>query len=88
LQNYPPPNHETKNTLFPAHREKPAVILEYSALVGCTLAEFLNQFLDDFLVCQFSDPDNREVDEERLRQLGPPTDFHIVESTEIYFYSS
>jgi hypothetical protein len=29
-----------------------------------------------------------EVDEERLRELGPATDFHLVESAEIHFYSS
>jgi hypothetical protein len=29
-----------------------------------------------------------EVDEGRLRELGPPPDFHIIGSTEIYFYSS
>jgi len=28
-----------------------------------------------------------EVDEERLRQLGPSTDCHIVGNAEIYFYS-
>lgn len=29
-----------------------------------------------------------EVDEKRLRELGPATDFNRVGSTEIYFYSS
>ncbi len=29
-----------------------------------------------------------EVDEKRLHQLGPATDFNRVGSTEIYFYSS
>jgi hypothetical protein len=29
----------------------------------------------------------REVDEERLCELGPPPDFHIIGSTEICFYS-
>ena len=29
-----------------------------------------------------------EVDEERLRELGPATDFNRVGNTEIYFYSS
>jgi hypothetical protein len=29
-----------------------------------------------------------EVDEERLRGLGPATDVHLVESAEIHFYSS
>jgi hypothetical protein len=28
-----------------------------------------------------------EVDEKRLRELGPATDFNRVGSTEIYFYS-
>jgi hypothetical protein len=28
------------------------------------------------------------VDEERLRELGPATDFNRVGNTEIYFYSS
>jgi hypothetical protein len=30
----------------------------------------------------------REVDEKRVRELGPATDFNRVGSTEIYFYSS
>jgi hypothetical protein len=29
-----------------------------------------------------------EVDEERLRELGPTTDFHFVGSAQIHFYSS
>jgi hypothetical protein len=29
-----------------------------------------------------------EVDEKRLRELGPATDFNRVENAEIYFYSS
>ena len=29
-----------------------------------------------------------EVDEKRLRELGPATDFNRVGSVEIYFYSS
>lgn len=29
-----------------------------------------------------------EVDEKRLRELGPATDFNRVGNTEIYFYSS
>ena len=33
-------------------------ILEYSSLIGCTPAQFLNKFLDDFLVYQFTDPDD------------------------------
>jgi hypothetical protein len=30
----------------------------------------------------------REVDEKSLRELGPATDFHLIGSTEICFYSS
>jgi hypothetical protein len=30
----------------------------------------------------------REVDEKRVRELGPATDFHLIGDTEIYFYSS
>ena len=29
-----------------------------------------------------------EVNEERLRELGPTTDFHFVGSAQIHFYSS
>jgi hypothetical protein len=38
--------------------------------------------------CRISYSTIREVGEERLRELGPATDFHIVGSTEIYLYSS
>jgi hypothetical protein len=33
-------------------------ILEYAELTGVTPAEFLNKFLDDFLVGPFNDPAN------------------------------
>ena len=32
------------------------VILEYSALIDCRPADFLNKFLADFLIGPFSDP--------------------------------
>jgi hypothetical protein len=35
-----------------------AVIIEYSELIGCKPAEFLNRFLEYYLVQQFSDPRN------------------------------
>jgi len=38
--------------------------------------------------CRISHSTLCEIDEERLRELGSPTDFHIVGNTEVYFYSS
>jgi hypothetical protein len=37
--------------------------IEYSQLIGCRPAEFLNRFLEDYLVCQFSDPRNGSREE-------------------------
>ena len=48
-----------KPTSFRLTKTNRTVILEYSRLVGCRPAEFLNRFLNDFLVGPFNDPDNR-----------------------------
>jgi hypothetical protein len=37
--------------------------------------------------CRISDSNICEVDEKRLRELGPARDFNRLGSVEIYFYS-
>jgi len=51
-----PPNMKPHS--FPLTKKNRLAILEYSALVGCRPALFLNKFLVDFLVHQFADPFN------------------------------
>ena len=58
--------------------------------------ELLKQEARDLMIFSVSPGPHRrishsniyEVDEKRLRELGPATDFNRVGSTEIYFYSS
>jgi hypothetical protein len=58
--------------------------------------ELLKQEARDLIVFSVSPGPHRrishsnicEVDEKRLRELGPATDFNRVGSVEIYFYSS
>jgi len=52
-----PPSH------FRLSPQSLALVTQYSQLIGCTQAEFLNRFLDDYLVDPFNDP--------RLQPLGP-----------------
>ena len=44
-----------------------AVIIEYSQLIGCRPAEFLNRFLEDYLVQQFNDLRNGTRKNSRAR---------------------
>ena len=58
--------------------------------------ELLEQEAGDLVLFSFNPGPHRrishssigEVDEKRLRELGPATDFNRVGSVEIYFYSS
>src|ERR1700745_3296033 len=58
--------------------------------------EFLEQEAGDLVLFALNPGPRRrishssicEVDEKRLRELGPATDFHLIGCTEICFYSS
>ncbi|HEU5238942.1 MAG TPA: hypothetical protein VFU37_17560 [Pyrinomonadaceae bacterium] len=58
--------------------------------------EFLEQEAGDLVLFvlnpgprrRISNSSIREVDEKRVRELGPATDFHLIGDTEICFYSS
>jgi hypothetical protein len=63
---------------------------------GQGLSELLEQEAGDLVLFSVNPGPHRrishssifEVDEKRVRELGPATDFNRVGNTEIYFYSS
>jgi hypothetical protein len=71
-------------------------LIKFEIGAGHGLSELLEQEAEDLVLFSLNPGPHRrishssifEVDEERLRELGPATDFNRVGNTEIYFYSS
>jgi hypothetical protein len=70
-------------------------LIKFEIGAGHALSELLEQEAGDLVLFSLNPRPHRrishssvfEVNEERLRELGPATDFNRVGNTEIYFYS-
>jgi|SRR5260370_16202754 hypothetical protein len=91
---------QSKADKYPAHVEEQGepihCLIKFEIGAGHGLSELLEQEAGDLVLFSVNPGPHRrishssifEVDEKRLRELGPVTDFHRVGNTEIYFYSS